>query len=188
MLPPTTTGSCNASSTSRAVTEVAVRHTELLDQLAANGALRTTGLFLHKPDLTYAEYESVGMLLGRMHQSLRFAIGDWLLLGETQFPEQCSQAAEILGISEEGMREYLRVSEKVPRSIRREKLSWSHHRAVAALSKVNDRGEIVSDVNSQKQWLDRAESESLSHHQLRDALRTEEPPKPNVCRCCHRAF
>ena len=168
------------------MTEVAVRHTQLLDELAANGALRTTGLYLHKPDLTYSEYESVGMLLGRMHQSLRFAIGDWLLLGEEQFPEQCSQAAEILGISEEGMREYLRVSERVPRSIRREKLSWSHHRCVASMTKVNKDGEIVSDVNSQKQWLQRAENENLSHHQLRDALRLDEPPQPGVCRCCHR--
>jgi hypothetical protein len=75
------------------------------------------------------------------------------------------------------MREYLRVSEKVPRSIRREKLSWSHHRAVAAL-----------EPPEQKQWLRRAEDERLSHHQLRDALRVEEPPDPGVCRCCHRAF
>lgn len=166
----------------------AVRHTELLDQLAANGALRETGLYLHKTDLTYSEYEAVGSLLGRMHQSLRFAIGDWLLLGETQFPEQCSQAAEVLGISEDGMREYIRVSQRVPRSIRREKLSWSHHRAVASLSVVDhSTGEVKTDTKAQKEWLARAETEAMSHHQLRDALRTDEPPSPvRTCRCCHR--
>ena len=157
------------------MTDVAVRHTELLDQLAANGALRTTGLYLADPNLTYSQYEAVGMLLGRMHQSLRFAIGDWLLLGEAQFPQKCSQAAEVLGISEEGMREYLRVSEKVPRSIRREALSWSHHRAVAPLQ-----------PPEQKQWLKRAETERMSHHQLRDELRLEEPLAPGTCRCCKR--
>ena len=94
----------------------------------------------------------------------------------------------MLGISEDGLREYLRVSERVPRSIRREKLSWSHHRAVASLTKVNADGKIDSDVNAQKQWLERAETERLSHHQLRDALRTEDPPDPTVCRCCHRAL
>lgn len=167
------------------MTELA-RPTHLLDQLAVNGALRTTGLYLTDPNITYEQLEAVGGLLGRMHQSLRFAIGDYLLLMENRFPEQFSQGAEVLGISEDGMREYLRVSEKVPRSIRREKLSWSHHRAVAALTKVNADGKIDSDVNAQKQWLERAETERLSHHQLRDALRVDEPPDPGVCRCCHR--
>ena len=158
------------------MTELA-RPTHLLDELARNGALRTTGLFLNDPDIPYDQLEAVGGLLGRMHQSLRFAIGDYLYMLEERFPERFSQGAEVLGISEEGMREYLRVSEKVPRSIRREKLSWSHHRAVAAL-----------EVPEQKQWLERAETERLSHHQLRDALRTEDDIDPTVCRCCHRAL
>ena len=163
-----------------------VRPTALLDDLARNGALRTTGLYLADPNLTYNQLEAVGGLLGRMHQSLRFAIGDYLLLLENMYPEKFSQGAEVLGISEEGLREYLRVSEKVPRSIRREKLSWSHHRAVAALSKVNKDGKIESDVRSQREWLQRAETEKLSHHQLRDALRVDEPTDPGVCRCCKR--
>ena len=163
-----------------------VRPTALLDDLARNGALRTTGLYLADPNLTYTQLEAVGGLLGRMHQSLRFAIGDYLLLLENMYPEKFSQGAEVLGISEEGLREYLRVSEKVPRSIRREKLSWSHHRAVAALSKVNKDGKIESDVRSQREWLERAETEKLSHHQLRDALRVDEPTDPGVCRCCKR--
>ncbi len=156
------------------MTELA-RPTALLDSLAENGALRTTGLYLTDPDITYEQLEAVGGLLGRMHQSLRFAIGDYLAMMEARFPEKFSQGAEVLGISEEGMREYLRVSEKVPRSIRREKLSWSHHRAVAAL-----------EVPEQKEWLERAEARNLSHHQLRDALRIEEEPDPGVCRCCKR--
>lgn len=151
-----------------------VRPTHLLDELARNGALRTTGLYLDDPNLSYDALEAVGSLLGRMHQSLRFAIGDYLRKLEAMFPEHFSQGAEVLGISEEGMREYLRVSEKVPRSIRREKLSWSHHRAVAAL-----------EPPEQKEWLKRAETERLSHHQLRDALRVEPDPEPR-CRCCHR--
>ncbi len=163
-----------------------VRPTALLDDLARNGALRTTGLYLADPNLTYTQLEAVGGLLGRMHQSLRFAIGDYLLLLENMYPDKFSQGAEVLGISEEGLREYLRVSEKVPRSIRREKLSWSHHRAVAALSKVNKDGKIESDVRSQREWLERAETEKLSHHQLRDALRVDEPTDPGVCRCCKR--
>lgn len=143
---------------------------QLAADLARNGALRTTGLYLHDPNLTYPEYEALGVLLGRMHQSLRFAIGDWLLLGEQLFPDTVYQAAEALGISEEGMRDYLRVSEQVPRSIRRERLSWSHHRAVAALE----------TPKAKKEWLMVAERERLSHHQLRDRLRESGAANPTA--------
>ena len=157
------------------MTDVALRPTALLDQLAAAGAYNGTGLHLAKPEITYEQLESIGTLLAEHHKSVRFAIGDWLLLVEYMFPEKFSQALEVLQMSPEGARDFMRVSEKVPRSIRREKLSWSHHRAVAAL-----------EPPEQKQWLNRAEKESLSHHQLRDALRVDEPPAPKVCRCCHR--
>jgi hypothetical protein len=51
------------------MTELA-RPTHLLDELARNGALRTTGLYLTDPNLTYAQLEAVGGLLGRMHQRI----------------------------------------------------------------------------------------------------------------------
>ncbi len=166
-----------------------VRPTHLLDQLAQNGALRSTGLYLTDPNITYNELEAVGGLLGKMHHTVRFAIGDWLLLMESRFPEKAAQAWEILGISEDGMMEYLRVSQKVPRSIRREELSWSHHRAVASLSVVDEgTGEVTVDHAAQKDWLERAVTEKLSHHRLRAELREEPEPEPNVCRCCHREF
>ena len=84
----------------------------------------------------------------------------------------------VLGLSEEGRREFMRVSERVPRSTRRASLSWSHHRAVAALPPAE-----------QKTWLKRAATEGLSHAALRDALREGEPAgTPSVCRCCGRAY
>lgn len=153
---------------------------ELLAELERNGAISATGLHLTNPDLSYDEFEAIGFLLGRMHQSLRFAIGDWLVLGEKLFPALVYQAAEALGISEEGMREYLRVSERVPRSTRRKTLSWSHHRAVASL-----------EPAVQKDWLKRAVDQNMSHHQMRDALRESGATPPvgaalRRCRCCGR--
>lgn len=148
----------------------------LLAELEKAGAISEIGLHLSDPNLTYERYESIGSLLGRMHQSLRFAIGDWLLLGEQLFPQQVYQAAELLGMSEGGMMEYVRVSERVPRSIRKPGLSWSHHRAIASLP-----------LPEQKKWLKTASESRLSHHELREALRDGKPPEtPNVCRCCHR--
>lgn len=156
-----------------------VRPTHLLDELARNGALRTTGLYLTNPDLSYDQLEAVGGLLGRMHQSLRFAIGDWLMLVEERFPEEFSQASEVLGLSEDGRREYLRVSQQVPRSIRREELSWSHHRAVAALT-----------PDQQQTFLEEAVRKQLSHHQLRNLLRPPdfEELEATVCPTCKRTL
>jgi hypothetical protein len=153
----------------------------LLAELEANGAISQIGLHLSDPDLSRDRAEAIGFLLGRMHESLRFAIGDWLLLIERLFPEEWAQMSEALGLSEEGRREFMRVAERVPRSTRRKSLSWSHHRAVAAL-----------DPPQQKTWLRKAADEDLSHHALRDALRAEgvSPPAadPLRCRCCHRPY
>lgn len=149
---------------------------ELLVALEQAGALTPTGLTLTDPNMPIAQAEAIGMLLGRMHMSVRFAIGDWLLFIENVYPQEWSQLAEVLGLSTDTRREYMRVSERVSRSRRRPKLDWSQHRAVAALPPVE-----------QKEWLRKAEDEHMSHHALRDALRNGKPEVEQThCRCCHR--
>ena len=159
--------------------EVVVREKgglELLADLEREGAISTIGLHLSDPDLPFARFEALCHLLGKMHEAVRFAIGDAIMLGEQLYGEEAYQAFEALNLSEEARREYLRVSLRVPRSGRRKDLSWSHHRAVAAL-----------EPPEQKEWLKRASSEGLSHHALRSALR---PPSDEisreVCPACGR--
>lgn len=155
---------------------VPVGGAQLLADLEAAGALSATGLKLTDPNMPIEQAEAVGVLLGRMHMSLRFAIGDWLLFIEAMYAEEWSQMAEVLQMSEESRREYMRVSQRVPRSTRRPKLDWSHHRAVAALP-----------PKEQKEWLKTAETDRLSHHALRAALRNGHVPEPRkVCECCGR--
>lgn len=175
------------------MTELDIRPTtngevDPLEELTRLGVLRNTGLYLAKPDISYEQLETVGAALASRYHSVRFAVGDWLLLVEAMFPERLGQAFEVLGISPEGASEFMRVATKVPRSIRRGKLSWSHHRAVASLSVVDSKtSEVKTDHKAQKEWLARAEDEQMSHHQLRDALRADEPPPAvRTCRCCHR--
>jgi hypothetical protein len=149
---------------------------ELLVQLEHAGALTPTGLTLTDPDMPIEQAEAIGTLLGRMHMSVRFAIGDWLLFVENVYPSEWSQLSTVLGLSERTCRDYMRVSERVSRSRRRPKLDWSQHRAVAALP-----------PPEQKEWLRKAEDERLSHHALRDALRNGRPEiVPTHCRCCGR--
>jgi hypothetical protein len=119
-------------------------------------------------------------MLGEMRESIQFAMGDWLILIEQLFPETWTQMAEVLNVNEEYKRDLMRVSEKVARSRRRKTLKWSHHRAVAAL-----------DPPQQKEWLSKAIENNLSHHALREALKSEGVANPSsgpltTCRCCHR--
>lgn len=161
------------------MTEVAVRKgsLELLAELERSGGISEIGLHLTNPDLPYAQFESLCVLLGRMHEAVRFAIGDAIILGQELYGEEAFQALEALNLSEDARQEYVRVSSRVARSRRRAGLSWSHHRAVASLP-----------PPEQKTWLKKAVDEQLSHHALRDALRNGEAPSPGFCRCCHRAL
>ena len=139
--------------------------------------LSAIGLRILDPDLTLERFSDLCWQLGKIHGAVRFAIGDAIRQGEELFGDDAYQAFENLGLSEEGMREYLRVALAVPRSRRRRDVSWSHHRAVAALDPVE-----------QKTWLKRAADENLSHHALRDELRNGTEPRYSVshCRCCGR--
>lgn len=135
---------------------------------------------LHDPHLTLERYGEICFLLGRLHEEVRFAMGDAIVKGEMHFGEECYQMIEHMNLSEEARREYVRVSTRVPRSRRRKDLSWSHHRAVAALEPVK-----------QKAWLKRASEEQLSHHALRLELREAGDSLPaspalSQCRCCGR--
>jgi hypothetical protein len=80
-----------------------------------------------------------------------------------------------MNLSENARLEYVRVANRVPRSTRRKDLSWSHHRAVAALP-----------PPEQKRWLREASQHQMSHHELRDALRNGAAPEQKICRCCKR--
>lgn len=149
---------------------------DLLQQLEQAGALTPTGLTLTDPNMPIEQAEAVGLLLGRMSMSVKFAIGDWLLFIERVYPSEWTQLAEVLQMSEENRRDHMRVSERVPRSRRRARLDWSMHRAVAALPPAE-----------QKHWLKQAEEQRMSHHALRAALRNGQPAAvQTTCRCCGR--
>ncbi len=151
---------------------------QLLVQLEQAGALTPTGLTLTDPHMPIERAEAIGALLGRMHMSVRFAIGDWLLFVEQVFPTEWSQLSTSLGLTERTCKDYMRVSERVARSRRRPNVEWSQHRAVAALP-----------PPEQKEWLAKVEAEDMSHHALRDALRNGAPDiTQKSCRCCGRDF
>lgn len=139
----------------------------------------SVSLELRDPGLTYARYEEICTFLGRVNTEVRFAIGDAIVMGPELFGEEAYQAMERLQLSEEGRREYARVASAIPPSLRRKDLSFSHHRAVAA----------VEGYDRKREILKRAATEGLSHHALRDELRNgHEPKAASTCRCCGRSL
>ena len=140
----------------------------------AHWDLSGVGLRITDPNLSYGEFEHLCGVLGALHEAVRFAIGDAIIQGEALYGESAYQAFEAFQLSEEAMKEYVRVAQRVPRSRRKKGLSWSHHRAVAAL-----------EPPKQKEWLARAVEDSLSHHDLRAALRNGvAPTEREVCPTC----
>jgi len=143
-------------------------------EVASDYTLTEVGLRIHDPDMTLGRFSEVCYTLGRFHEAVRFAIGDAIIQGESLFGENAYQAIEEMNLSEDARQEYVRVAQRVPPSRRRKGLSWSHHRAVAAL-----------DPDTQKAVLRRCAEEGLSHHALREELRNgAQPQAAGVCRCC----
>ena len=151
--------------------------------------LSELGLKILDPDLSIDRFTDLCWQLGRFHEAVRFAIGDAIIQGEHLFGELSYQAVEEMNLSEDARQEYVRVAQRVPPSRRRKGLSWSHHRAVAGLTKKLANGQLVPDVQEQEKWLKLAVDEGLSHHQLRGEMRNGlETQAPTHCRCCGKEF
>lgn len=135
---------------------------QLLAELEKAGAVIRNGLFL-PPDLEYDTYESIGAMLGALHQASSFLVGDYLLYGEYTYGEKYTQAALLLGLSPQTLANYASIAKRVPPERRRVGVSFSIHGEVASLPPAE-----------QNKWLDIAESEHLTKQEVRDRLR---PPK-----------
>lgn len=107
--------------------------------------------------------ESIGRFLGANFDAARWWIGEWLLFGEAVLGDRFYQIADAVGLSESTLLDYRRVVERIARSRRNRALSWSHHRAVAA----------IKDPERQAYWLARAEDEELTTRELRDKIDAE---------------
>lgn len=106
-------------------------------------------------EISYEEWERLGYVLQRMDQSLPWWLGDWLNYGEYAWGESYAQALEITGKSIDVLQNYKWVANKVPLEVRREWLSWSHHRVVS-----------VFPVSTQDDWLSDVENNDWSVTQL----------------------
>jgi hypothetical protein len=136
-----------------------------LGTLARADLLTQTSLDLGNSDrpLTYDRYETLGAFLGAMNRSCSWWIGDWLNYGEGEYGDRMWQAATATGLSEETLKERMRVCGSIAPSRRRPNLPFSVHEVVWRLPPAQ-----------QTLWLKRAEQNGWTAAQLkREMLATE---------------
>ncbi len=101
-----------------------------------------------------------GRRIGAMLRGSPWWIGDWLLYGTTKWGERYVEAAKVTGYDAKSLRNMRYVSSRFDLSLRRDKLTWSHHALLAGC-----------DLDQQTYWLDRASADRFSVDDLRLELR-----------------
>ena len=99
--------------------------------LALAGCYRSRELVLPE-DMSFAEWEKLGVALQAMADYSIWWLGDWLAYGEVNYSQTYTQAADIAGCAPETARLAKWVAEQVPVVRRRTDLSYEHHNAVAS--------------------------------------------------------
>lgn len=134
---------------------------QLLAELEKAGAITPTALVL-PPDTSYSQCEALAAMLGQLHRTSQWLIGDLLNHIERVYGETYSQAAHVTGLSKGALMNYTSVCSRIPRSRRRHKVPFSTHMEVAYL-----------EPAEQDRWLKEAEQNDWTKIELREARRKE---------------
>lgn len=114
--------------------------------------------------VTFQEWERKGRELNKVVQiftnHIRWWLGDWIIFGETMYPEKYSQALDEGNYKIGTLRNGVYVCRNVPLSSRNPNLSFEHHYEVAK----------VKDPEEQKKWLADADMNHWTIRQLRAAI------------------
>ncbi|MFI1017732.1 LmbU family transcriptional regulator [Streptomyces sp. NPDC020965] len=99
-------------------------------------------------------------------------LGDWLIYGQSHYPDRYKAAVADTGLSYQTLRNYAWTAGRFPVARRHGRLSLQHHAEVASLA-----------VPEQDRWLRLAESSGWSRNELRGHLRESQrralvPPPP----------
>lgn len=121
--------------------------------------------------LDFEEWIAIGNTLQQVGASLNWWIGDWLNYGERKWGEMYAQAVETTGWDYQRLRDAKWVTSRVQLSLRKDNLTWTHHKEVAHL-----------EPEEQAAWLNRALAHGWGTRQLREEIRglPETIPPPSL--------
>lgn len=142
-------------------------------------AIKPSGLELTNPDMTWDEWTALGHGLGFFARWSKFALGDWLIFGQSIFTESdmWSQATEpttadrydvanrVTGLEVATLQNYASIAARIPLDVRRIELNFSAHEPVAALPR-----------EEQVEWLDRCVENAWTRDELRNEIRQSKNP------------
>jgi len=111
-------------------------------------------------ELTFDEWNALGLELVPVAKSIGFIVGDWINYGQARFGEKYHEALRQTGLSIETLWQYSYVARSVQIWLRNQNLDWTHHKVVAR----------VKDPEEQRKWLDIAERDNLSIRRLRKSM------------------
>lgn len=121
-------------------------------------------------NITVQEWKELGGQLKKIEGCVQFWIGDWARFGEKKgftgrnvSSETYDNLEKITGINRQTLSDYKWTSDKLDSSLRKEELSFNHHKEVAKLK-----------PEKQKAFLERAVDEKLSVRELRTEIKKEE--------------
>src|SRR4051812_19195401 len=120
-----------------------------------------------EPGLSFEEWVDQGRRLGVMGRAAQWWLGDWINYGEHAYGEKYAQAVDETGLDTQTLMNLAWVASSVAPPLRVERLSWSHHREVAAL-----------DDDAKQRWLATAEEEELPVAKLVARIKADQPTAP----------
>lgn len=105
------------------------------------------GLKLNE-NMSFEEWQGIGLQLQLMHGSVGWWIGDWLNFGEKHYGETYAQAIDDTGLDYGTLANYKWVAKEIESSHRCENLSFSSHIELASLPQ-EKRQEIIDKANDE---------------------------------------
>ena len=112
-----------------------------MEKLSPSRDLVVSSFRLHKNGLTpigkptFTNWQECGVFIQEAEKSVQFWIGDWLNYGERAWGKKYTEALEQTGLDYQTLRDYKWVASNVPLSVRKDTLSFHHHKQVASLDK-----------------------------------------------------
>jgi hypothetical protein len=106
-------------------------------------------------------WRRVGRQISLVHNSSTWWMGDWLIYGESKYPDRYRRALADSFLDYQTLRNYAWVTRRFAANRRRPDLSFQHHAEVASL-----------DEAEQDRWLDMAARNNWSKSRLRRELRS----------------
>lgn len=140
--------------------------------------LTVSGLQL-SGESTPAQWEQCGQALKQVDEARQWAIGDWLADGKRHYGDGLyKRAAEITGLDESTLRNYVWLSTAFELSLRRDKLSHRHHKEAASIKQIATDADGTlclsdePDTDKIGELLADADRQSQSVVELREAVRS----------------